>query len=218
MDIDTTTSEYTDPFKTELEEAMRACGEEMPSAEAKVEPARGRGNPSGRTKIPFKPYVSRQQGDLGPGDMYRFNEMEMPESFAGSYKHEKWQHRIIAYLKSQCMSNKEIAEQTGYSYTSVCQILQLPWVKDVILDEIRRAGREEVQEMLQASAVDSIHTMIQIRDSDKSKDRDKLTAAQALLNRLYGNPTQPITHSAQLDVSSLSDQELSHLITNGRSN
>lgn len=158
--------------------------------------------------------------ELPPSERPIFNggdETELPAYFAKNYKREKYEHRIIAYLKAQGHSNTEIAAITGYSRTTLYQIFQLPWVKEVVWEEINRNGRDAVQEVLQSSAIDSVNFLIETRDDSKAQRRDRITAAKELLDRTYGKPNQPITHRDEVDLSSLSDSDLQKILAGGPS-
>jgi hypothetical protein len=133
-------------------------------------------------------------------------------------KREKWEHRCIALLKAQGFSNKEISEQTGYTPVSVSNILRQPWIRDLIMQEIKLAGRDAVQELLHASTYDSVTTLIEIRDNPDNSARDRMGASVNLLNRTYGMPNQPITHNEGVKLENLSDEELAKIVNKGRSN
>lgn len=143
------------------------------------------------------------------GDSTRMhNESDLPQSFAKNYRHEKYEHRLVAYLKAEGFSNREIAERTGYHYVSICQILQLPWAKQVIRDAIDQNGQDRVRALLASTAEDSIHTLIAVRDSDKSRPADKISAARELLDRQYGRAAQLTVHTTPQDLEALPDSEL----------
>jgi lambda repressor-like predicted transcriptional regulator len=165
---------------------------------------------------PNKPYVA---GGVSGDSAALWNEHDIPREFAPRYRTEKWEHRIIAFLRAQGHSGAEIAKITGYASGSIYQILQLPWVKDVIAEEIARSGREGVQTMLQVEAKENVEFLVTIRNDTKQQTRDRITAAKELLDRTYGKPNQPITHREEVDPTSLTDAEIVNLIhAGGRSN
>lgn len=141
-----------------------------------------------------------------------------PNAGTRFYKKERWEHRLIAYLKAQGLSNKEIAERVNYSLTAVSQILQLPWVVSLIETEVRSNGQAAVQKMLSATVVDNINTYLEIRDNALARPADRIAAADRLMDRFFGKPNQPITTTASVDVKTLTDEELAHLINQGRQN
>jgi hypothetical protein len=129
--------------------------------------------------------------------------------------HEKPEHRVIIFLKAQGFSNKEIAEQTGYSPVMVSQIVRQPWAQDRILAIIHEAGVDAVQTLLQGAAADAVSRLISEMDNDLARPSERISAAEKLLDRLYGKPNQPIEHRS-LNLSEMSDEELARIATSGR--
>lgn len=206
-----TNEPYTAAFVADEETAALMAEIGLPEGEVQVGEGRRRGGP-GRNKVAKAEYVPRED----PGSADLFNRYELPDYITQNYKTEKIEHRVIAFLKSQGFSNREIAERTGYSPVSVGHIVRLPWVRDLVLDEIKKAGRSAVEEVLSSSVLDSVHTLIDIRDSDKSANKDRIAAAKYLIDRVYGCPNQPITHKEEKpDLSKLSDEELAQIATKG---
>lgn len=103
-------------------------------------------------------------------------------------KREKPEHRVILWLKAQGKSNKEIAELTGNTQPWVSQILRQPWARTRILQIIKENGLDEVQTLLQSTTIDSLYTLIEVRDSGKAKPSERTAAANALLDRALGKP------------------------------
>ena len=111
--------------------------------------------------------------------------------------HEKPEHRLIILLKSQGHSNTEIARLTGYTIPWVGQILRQPWARNRVLEEINKAGRENVSALLESSAVDSVYTIIDLRD--KADDEGvRLRASQDLLDRYLGKATQKVESKSEV--------------------
>lgn len=105
---------------------------------------------------------------------------------------EKPEHRVIIYLKAQGKSNKEIAELTGYTQSWVSQILRQPWARLRVLQIINEQGGDAVQQLLQSSTLDSVQTLIDLRDDAKAPASVRATAASQLLDRVLGKPVQHI--------------------------
>ena len=127
-------------------------------------------------------------------------------------KHERPAHRLAILLKAQGLSNKEIAERLGLSAIHVGNILRQPWARKRLVEEIQRSGRDEIQALLAGSAVDSINTLIELRDDDEVENSVRKAAADSLLDRFLGKPTQRVeskneTHVFSGDVARI-DQEL----------
>lgn len=104
---------------------------------------------------------------------------------------EKPEHRLMAVLKAKGFSNKEIADYTGYSSTAVGHILRQPHVRQRILDEIKKAGGDELEKLIAGTAVDNVLTLIDIRDTTKD-ERLKANVSNTLLERYMGRPVQRV--------------------------
>lgn len=106
-------------------------------------------------------------------------------------KHEKPEHRIVLFLKAQGLSNREISERTGYTQPWISQLLRQPWARERLIKEISSQGRDAVSEVIKAAAEDSVWTLIDVRDT-APRPSDKLAAANSLLDRFLGKPTQKV--------------------------
>jgi len=232
----TSEEQYTD-FEAELRAICEETGEEplplplsasLPMGEALTPgtSASGcagwtnkQGDRRGASFIERPDRCGRPEGEDVPydGDTSRLHTLreDLPKSFAPRYQNEKWEHRIIAYLKAQGYSGKEISERTGYSYGGVLQILQLPWVKAVIMEEVTQAGKDAVKQVLEATTLDNVYFLMETRDNEQCARRDRITAAKELLDRSLGKANQPITHLQGRDLDALTDKELAILVNKG---
>lgn len=128
--------------------------------------------------------------------------------------HEKPEHRLIIMLKVQGHSNTEIARLTGYTIPWVGQVLRQPWARERILDELKAAGRDSIQALLEASTADSIFTIIELRDRSDD-DSVRLRAADSLLDRYLGKATQRVETKGEVthltgDIAKL-DEDINKL-------
>lgn len=129
-------------------------------------------------------------------------------------KQQRPEHRIMILLKAQGNSNKEIAAACGVSAVSVANVLKQPWARKQLLEEINRAGRNEVIQVFKGAALDVAEAVVQIVNNPEAKDSDKLSASHLILDRLFGKATQPM--DINLDGSKLktmSDAELLKIAT-----
>lgn len=178
-----------------LEAALACEGDATPS----------RGRPKG--KVAAKPFIASEYNPEGA----LHNRYELPPSFAGVYKTEKYEHRVIAFLKSQGLTTKEIAEQVGYHPVSVGQILRIPWVAELIAQEIVKAGRAGVEKVLRGDLMTNIEFLREVRDNDKNRVTDRLAACKELMDRTLGKSTQVVAHT-ELPAEALSDAQLAEII------
>jgi len=134
---------------------------------------------------------------------------EMPDALFADTKpnlvveHEQPLHRAMVFLKAQGLSNKEIAKRTGKTEPWISQILRQPFARIQLVKELTLAGRDSVNELIKASAEDSVYKLIEVRDNPKAKDSDKISAAKELLDRAFGKPTQHV--ETQITSRTLSD-------------
>ena len=74
----------------------------------------------------------------------------------------------------------------------------------------------DVQELARERSPDAINTLAAIMDDQKAPPAARVAAANALLDRGYGKPTQPISQTlTKLDPSTMSDAELAAIVRNG---
>jgi hypothetical protein len=74
----------------------------------------------------------------------------------------------------------------------------------------------DVQELARQKSPDAINTLVEIMNHEKAPPAARVAAANALLDRGYGKPTQPIAQTlAKIDPSTMSDEELAAIVRNG---
>lgn len=133
-------------------------------------------------------------------------------------KNQKPEHRIAILLKAQGNTNREIAATLGLTPVAVANILKQPWARKQLLEEINRAGRNEVIQVFKGAALDVAEAVVDIVNDPEAKASDKISASHLILDRLFGKATQPM--DINLDGSKLktmSDAELLRIAT-GQSN
>lgn len=121
---------------------------------------------------------------------------------------EKPEHRLIVYLKGKGLSNKEVSNKTGYTQAWVSQITRQPWFRLRLVQELREAGVDQIQQVLKANALDSIFTLVDIRDDPQAPKAVRKSAADSLLDRYLGKATQKF---ADESASTPSTEELHNL-------
>lgn len=143
-----------------------------------------------------------------------FNQSDLSVGFR-NLKTEKYEHRIIGYLKAQGCTNVEIASQTGYAASYISQVIRLPWVQHLIIEEIRKNGQDAVEATLKGNVLETVQFVIDTVHNEKVAMRDRIAAAKEHLNRVYGMPTQPIVHHEKVELESLSDEALAQIAYRG---
>jgi hypothetical protein len=70
-----------------------------------------------------------------------------------------------------------------------------------------------VQELARQKSSEAINTPVVIMNNEKAPPAARVAAANALLDRGYGKPTQPILQTlAKIDPSTMSDEELAAIV------
>ena len=74
----------------------------------------------------------------------------------------------------------------------------------------------DVQELARERSPEAINILANVMRDEKAPPAARVAAANALLDRGYGKPTQPISQTlAKIDPGSMSDEELVAIIRNG---
>ena len=74
----------------------------------------------------------------------------------------------------------------------------------------------DVQDLARKRSPDAINTLAAIMDDQKAPPAARVAAANSLLDRGYGKPTQPISQTlTKIDPSTMTDEELAAIIRNG---
>ena len=104
---------------------------------------------------------------------------------------EKPEHRIMLHLKLSGKTNKEISEITGLGYHSVCTICRQDWFLKRFAYFSAQYGKDAVDSIFESEAMNSIQTLIEIRDNGKNES-NRRAAAEHILDRFLGKPAQHI--------------------------
>lgn len=180
-------------------------GQDSPRPETK--PLRGSADLSIPVEAPVpQEVVAEADAWAGLLDTPLFNPLQP----AYILRHERPEHRAIIFLRSQCLTYKEIAAKLGWSPAGVANVCKQPWAQAIIVKELQKAGREAVQSLLDAEDVPSVLKLVEIRDDPTAPKAEQRKAANDLLDRKYGKPTQPIL-TAEVDPRTLSDVQLAEI-------
>ena len=133
---------------------------------------------------------------------------------------EKPEHRFIAYLRAQGKSVMEIFMHFGgkvdaqrkpmsgtgeYSYVWLTQICRQPWFQARVVSIMQDAGLNIVQKTLEMEVLPSIHKLVELRDGEKVPPAVAKSAADSLLDRFLGKPTQKIETEQTIKHGRLED-------------
>jgi hypothetical protein len=107
-------------------------------------------------------------------------------------QHEQPWYRLAAHLSAAGYTPTEIAERVERAPTWVAQVLRHPFVRKIILEEIQRSGRDEMQALLKGEVAPTVFKMIELRDDPNTPKAVALGACNAILERVYGKPAQKV--------------------------
>ncbi len=106
--------------------------------------------------------------------------------------HEKPEHRMLLMLKARGMSNREIAQTMGYTDAWISQLMRQPWARKTLADEITRAGRNEIDTILEGACADSLYKLIELRDAKTTPASVVRATCENLVDRFLGKPRQQV--------------------------
>lgn len=154
-------------------------------------PKDGRGAHLRRPDAKFNPQAYQKSLDPMLGSLDDPNSLFNPKLPNLAINHEKPEHRIVFYLKAQGKSYTEIAKVTDYTISHLSQLCRQPWAQKRIMEEIRSNGGDAVRAVLEGEVINSLQTLVEVRDSS-DKDSNRVAAANSLLDRHLGKPIAKI--------------------------
>lgn len=125
--------------------------------------------------------------DNGGLGLHRF---QRNDSATVGQKDEMPWHRMAAYMLNVGRTSSEIAIAANVDIASVSHLRAQRWFQELCATIANNAG-EELIGAVQSEALDSLNTIIEIRDTAES-DRVRLTAAITILEHAHGKPIQKI--------------------------
>ena len=153
----------------------------------------------------LEPRMKRAGGEnahAGPDALY--NDLDPPSKVI----REQPIHRKMVEYAISGMKTKEIAEAIGMTDTTVRRTLKQPWARQRIVEGMKEVRQESLRELLKAVEKDCVQVQVQILKDDNAKNSDRLSASQALLDRLHGKATQPLEHQMKKSLDEYTDEEL----------
>jgi uncharacterized protein (UPF0147 family) len=123
-------------------------------------------------------------------------------------------HRHVIHLSARGFQANEIAAILGRATTTVQDILRQPFYKDEVVAEIRRVASEDEQvvRIVKENVAKAVGVLAQICEDTAAPKRDRIAAANAILDRRYGKPNQPIARDTGIDLDKLTDEDLAKML------
>lgn len=120
-------------------------------------------------------------------------------------------HRMMVLLRAKGSTTKEIARAVGCTAANVQQILRQPWARKRLMTLVMEKGMLGVDKLLEGAIPDSIMTWIEVRDDPDTPPATKIAAAEKIVDRYLGKPTQRVeSHVEQVqtpqDIAALQER------------
>lgn len=140
------------------------------------------------------------------GDRDLYGAKDSPPNFI--IKKESPEHRFLLYLFAQGNSATDVFIQLGgkldpatkaplpgtgkFSYHWLCQIRRQAWFREQLTQFLHETGKDLVQAKLQTEVIPSLDVVLSVRDDINAPANVRLTAANSLIDRFLGKPTQVV--------------------------
>lgn len=125
-------------------------------------------------------------------------------------------YRLMEHMAACGKTRRDIADTLGMSYSWVCQVFKQRWFKDNVIAVLKDNGRDHVQAFLKAECMPSLEVVRDIRDNESEKGATRLAAANTILDRLLGKPTNKIEVDGSLNINTV-DKEAEQLLAEAKS-
>lgn len=144
-----------------------------------------------------------------PGAIVSEDSLRNPRDPYYAIQHEKAVHRLMVYLSVRGDTLKEISEATGYTPVAISNILRQPSAMLLAAEEAKRLGGQEVAVVLRGKALAAVQRLASELDNvTTGSSQSRIAAANAILDRCFGKPNQPITHIEGGNLEELTDEEI----------
>lgn len=127
-------------------------------------------------------------------------------------KNEQSWHRMAAYMLLAGRTNSEIAAAAGVMPGQVVIVRAQRWFQQLLGTLANEVG-QDVLGVIQAEALASVETLVSIRDDRDASNKDRLAAAQHLLEQSIGKPTQKVVSSVRHGVLGPPEQEMADVLS-----
>lgn len=116
-----------------------------------------------------------------------------PRSGTYQSQSESPHQRLAIQLFAKGCTIKEVATALEMTSAAVGGWLRTPWFQKKVTDLMEAAGVDGIMEVLKGEAMNSVLTLIEIRDDKAANAATRKDAAKDILERIYGKPAQQVT-------------------------
>ena len=124
-----------------------------------------------------------------------FNGLAIPPSGKVIQKETPW-HLSAAHMYATGSCNNEIAEAHGKSAQAVSNLIRQKFFQERVL-EIMAANRRDIRTLFEAERVNTLATLIAIRDDPRNPASVRAMVCKELLDRSLGKAVQHVEVSAE---------------------
>lgn len=133
-----------------------------------------------------------QQGERNHS-FYTAGNKGVPEPSNSPENEQEW-HRTMMFLVARGFSDKEIASKLRKTPSYIGTVRRSPWFREQLEAYIDEEGRDSIRSILEGEVLNSVYTLIDIRDNREAKESDRRAAADSLLDRFLGKAPQTVQH------------------------
>lgn len=151
---------------------------------------------------------ARNYGTNNALDDALFNDHDAHRTFM----YEQPWHRLAVQYACKGLKYIDIAVMVGHTSTAVSEVLRQPWARQMIIEKTKTVLQDEIKALLEREMLPSLQKLAEVRDSEKSKASEVISASNSLLNRGMGMPTQLITTNESVNLDNLSTEDLERLV------
>jgi len=101
-------------------------------------------------------------------------------------------HRAAAFAFALGATCKDVAKQLGRAELTVQNLLRQTWFQNNVTALMAEYGSRDIMELLRAEQINSLCTLIEIRDNPKAASAARVVCARDILDRTLGKPTQRV--------------------------
>lgn len=147
------------------------------------------GNPDGPTIARAQERRSRFNG--GKLENGEFTLHAFVDTATHGNKDEQPWHRMAAHLLLRGMSNRQVAEAAGVALSTIGTLRGQRWFQEFLALEAAKTG-QSISQVIKGEVLASLETLLEIRDDPEASRREKMLAAQIIIEHGEGKPVQKV--------------------------
>ena len=104
---------------------------------------------------------------------------------------ERLEHREIVLLRMAGLTTREIADQTGFAYSTVHSVLRQPWARQRVIEHLQK-NTQNLCTMIEKEAAASLLTLVELRDDPNTPPSVRSSNSNSILDRYLGKAPQTV--------------------------